>query len=515
VTPYLLHHLLEEAARRAPERCALIDRKVRWTYADLEASAERLADALAALGVGVGDRVAIYAEKSAWTVAAVYGISKLGAAYVPLDVAAPSLRNQIILERADVAALVTTPTKATELAGEGRWRAAIVRLEASGPVEGAPRRERIANVADTRIAYVLHTSGSTGVPKGVAISHRNALVFVRACERFGFGPEDRFALHAPLHFDLSVFDLFCAAASHGAVVVIPEFFSAFPQKMTEAIAEHHITVWNSVVSALALLLDKGRAAERDMSSIRAIFFSGERMPIPLLRRLREVFAGAKLFNVYGQTEANSSMAYEVVTVPAGNDDPLPLGEPLANFEVFLLDDGGAELRGPSTGELCVRAGSVASGEYFRDPERSREKFVADPRSPETGVKIYRTGDLARRDEDGRLFLVGRRDDMVKTRGYRVELAEVERALDELAEVAEVAVVPVADPSIGNALVAFVVPTEAGTASAASIAAALRAKLPAYMIPDPVLVEPSLPRTSSGKIDKRSLAERAAGLRAVS
>jgi acyl-coenzyme A synthetase/AMP-(fatty) acid ligase len=163
----------------------------------------------------------------------------------------------------------------------------------------------------------------------------------------------------------------------------------------------------------------------------------------------------------------------------------------------------------------VRAGSVASGEYFRDPERSREKFVVDPASPETGVKISRTGDVARRDEEGRLFLVGRRDDMVKTRGYRVELAEVERALDELPELAEVAVVPVADPNIGNALVAFVVSAGAADVSAASIAAALRAKLPAYMIPDPIAIEPSLPRTSTGKIDKRSLAQRASELRAES
>jgi amino acid adenylation domain-containing protein len=520
-----LHHLLEDAALRAPEQVALIDRKVHWTYAVLNAHAERVAEVLAEAGVGVGDRIAVYAEKAPWTIAALYGISKLGAAYVPLDVAAPVARNQIILERADVAALVTSTAKAADLeafARDARWRAGVVRLETTGPTGPAldsrtadaptrARRERVRSFADTRIAYILHTSGSTGVPKGVAISHRNALVFVRACERFGFGPDDRFALHAPLHFDLSVFDLYCAAAARGAVVILPEFFSAFPQKMAEAISEHRVTVWNSVVSALALLLDKGRAAERDTSSLRAIFFSGERMPIPLLRRLREVFAGAKLFNVYGQTEANSSLAYEVATVPSGNDDALPLGDALSSFEVFLLDEAGAVVQGAGTGELCVRSGSVASGEYFRDPERSREKFVVDPASPETGVKIYRTGDVARRDEAGRLFLVGRRDDMVKTRGYRVELAEVERALDELPELAEVAVVPVADPSIGNALVAFVVSAGAADVSAASIAAALRANLPAYMIPDPVVIEPSLPRTSTGKIDKRALGERASRL----
>lgn len=512
---HLLHQLLERAAAHSPNNLALVDRKDAWDYATLHAHARRIARALEAGGVGKGDRVALFMEKSAWAVAAVYGILMTGSAYVPLDISAPSSRNALILGRARVRSLVTTTAKAGDVAELGH-DGGVLALDANGPpateLDGLETGERAAPaIADTSIAYILHTSGSTGVPKGVAISHRNSLCFVNAAmEAFAFGPDDRFALHAPLHFDLSVFDLYCAASCHGAVVVVPEFLSAFPKKMAALIVEQRISVWNSVVSALALLLDKGRAAELDMTGIRSIFFSGERMPIPLLRRLRETFANARLFNVYGQTEANSSMAYEVVDLPGSSDAALPLGSTLPNFEVFLLADDGKLVDGAGTGELCVRSGSVASGGYFQDPERTAEKFVADPVFPETGAPIYRTGDLARRTTSGALELVGRRDNMVKSRGYRVELAEVERAIEEVAGVVELAVIAVPDEQIGNAIVAFVTVTDA---TAASIQSALAKKLPPYMIPSPISIEDALPRTSSGKIDKQALAKRADALRA--
>ena len=518
--PYLLHQLLERAARESPTNVAICDRKQVWDYATLATNARRVAETLQNLGIGQGDRVALLVEKSAWSIAALYGILSLGAAYVPLDIAAPINRNTTILSRAAVSAVITTKPRLASLlenaAADDAWRQrGFVLLGDTGPaIEGTPRgfRPLPSALSDQAIAYVLHTSGSTGVPKGVAISHRNSLVFVNAAvAEFNFNENDRFALHAPLHFDLSVFDLFCAASVGGAVVVLPEFFSAFPQKMCSAIAEHGVTVWNSVVSALALLLDKGRAAEHNVGSVRAIFFSGERMPVPLLARIREVFTNARLFNVYGQTEANSSMVHEVVTVPEKADASLPLGHALANFEVFLWSEDGSILRGEGTGELCVRSGSVASGAYFKDPERSAERFVADPEYPQSGERIYRTGDVARRDAEGQLFLIGRRDSMVKSRGYRVELSEVEKAIEELLPVAESAVVTVPDPLIGNAIVAFLL-GDKSQLDVTELAARLRTKLPDYMVPDPIFIESELPRTSSGKIDKQALSNKAGSMR---
>ena len=510
---FLLHQLLERAAYAAPNNLALVDRKDAWDYATLREHARRVACALTRGGVQKGDRVALFMEKSGWAVAAVYGILMTGSAYVPLDISAPASRNALILSRASVRTLITTASKAGDVVELGHTGNVLALDPATGPAEAGDGEHAAPAITDTSIAYILHTSGSTGVPKGVAISHRNSLCFIDAAmDAFAFTAEDRFALHAPLHFDLSVFDLYCAASCHGAVVVVPEFFSAFPKKMSALITEQRISVWNSVVSALALLLDKGRAGELDMSGVRSIFFSGERMPIPLLRRIRETFTHARLYNVYGQTEANSSMAHEVVEVPAASDAVLPLGRTLPNFEVFLVGDDGKVLAGAGTGELCVRSGSVASGGYFQDPERTSEKFTADPLFPETGSRIYRTGDLARRTEAGMLELVGRRDNMVKSRGYRIELAEVERAIEEVPGVVELAIVAVPDEQIGNAILAFVTVT---SGDAASIQSAIAKKLPPYMIPSPISVEEALPRTSSGKIDKQALTKKAGALRAKS
>jgi amino acid adenylation domain-containing protein len=518
--PFLIHQLLLEAASRTPDAVALIDPKARLTYAELEHESLRAATALEAAGVGPGDLVGISMEKTATAIAAVYGILRRGAAYVPIDPAMPRARAELILAHTGLRTVITS---ADRVASFAESRAAAPRLEhaivASGgqaaSVDGlrvselgafTPEARAARDVTEGHLAYVLHTSGSTGQPKGVAISHRNGLAFVLpATERFVIGPTDRLACQAPLHFDLSVFDLYCAAHAGAGVVIFPEYYSAFPKKMSQAIAEHGVTIWNSVVSALALLVDKGKLAEHERSSLRAVIFSGERMPIPLLRRLHELLPTAKLFNVYGQTEANSSLVHEVESIPADDGAPLPLGRELPNFEVFLLGEGDRLVAGAGEpGELCVRAATVASGAYFRDAERSQGKFCLDPVLPESGMRVYRTGDLVRRDEHGDLFFVGRRDDMVKTRGYRVELGEIQTALDRIGAIAESAVLAIPNPSIGHELRAFVKLAPGATTTSAELAAELGRTLPPYMVPERIVVKDDLPRTSTGKIDKSAL-----------
>ncbi len=519
--PFLIHHLLVEAAHRTPDAVALIDPKARVTYAELERESLRAAAALEDAGVGPGDLVGLSMEKTATAVAAVYGILRRGAAYVPIDPAMPRARAELIVGHTGIRTVVTSSDKVSFFA---EMRAAAPRLEhaivASGatasPVDGlrtselasfSPEARAARDVTEGHLAYVLHTSGSTGQPKGVAISHRNCLAFVLpATERFAIGPADRLACQAPLHFDLSVFDLYCAALVGAGVVIFPEYYSAFPKKMSQAIAEHGVTIWNSVVSALALLLDKGKLTDHTRDSLRAVLFSGERMPVPLLRRLREALPSAKLFNVYGQTEANSSLVHEVEAIPSDDGAPLPLGRELPNFEVFLLGEGDRPVAGAGEpGELCVRAATVASGAYFRDPERSAGKFCLDPVLPESGMRVYRTGDLVRRDETGELFFVGRRDDMVKTRGYRVELGEIQTALDRIGTLAESAVIAVPNAAIGHELRAFVKLAPGATATSAEIATELGRTLPPYMVPERIVVKDELPRTSTGKIDKSALA----------
>ncbi len=514
---YLLHQLLDEAAARGPSRIAVRGPKDATTYEQLAARATSLAGALVAAGVRPGDPVALTLTKSADAFAAVYGILASGACYVPIDPFAPATRAAAILRGCDIRVWVTSPDKLASLVSVAAVEAPSLRLALlTEAAEHAPAIEAHAwdaagsaplpaQLTDTHLAYVLHTSGSTGVPKGVAISHRASLTFVEMATRFfAIGPDDRLVSHAPLHFDLSVFDIFCAAAAAGSIVYLPEFYAAFPKKMAQAIAEQRITVWNSVVSALTMMLDRGKPGTFDLSSLRLALFSGELMPTSALRRLMTALPHAELYNIYGQTEANSSMYYRVGTLPADAAWRLPIGRPFPNFNVFALDASGQPIEHPGLeGELYIRSGSVAAG-YWRDPVQSREKFLSDPLLPESGGRVYRTGDLVSRDAEGNWTFVGRRDNMVKSRGYRIELGEIELALHACAGVDRAAVVAIADDVIGNRLVAFVSACDGARLAEETLSADLRQRLPKYMVPEVVEIHDSLPQTSTGKVDRKRL-----------
>lgn len=473
---------LVELLRRAErERTAVIGPDASLSYAELDATSERIAAGLAAAGMGPGDLVAIAETKTAAAIAALYGILKLGAAYVPLDPASPARRSAAICE-ARAIRFAIAPARWRDKVGVAGGSA--VELAASG---GDPPA---VDVSPDALAYVLHTSGSTGAPKGVPLSHANSRFFVDAAvEYWSIAADDRLAAQAPLHFDLSVFDLFCAAAASAAVVLVPAHYATFPRKIAELIERERVTVWNSVVSTLLLLLERGKLGSYDLSSLRAVIFSGEPMPLAPLARLREHFAGAELYNVYGQTEANSSLCFPVSELAAGAE-VLPIGRPLPGFDVFEVD-----------GELHVAAPTVGAG-YLGNPEQTAARYVEDPREGRAGI-VYRTGDRVRIDERGDFVFAGRVDNLVKTRGYRVELGEIERALEAIDGVERAVAVAVPDPLITNRIAAFVTSSGPGL-EVSALAAALAAELPRYMVPDPIEIRDALPTTATGKVDRRAL-----------
>lgn len=496
------------------------------TYSELEADSNRLARLLVRNGVEPKDRVGLLLGKSMESIVCLFGVLKAGAVYVPIDPAAPVSRLRHILRNCGIRFLIASGKGARPLFDEEEaTEHSLDTVLLVDPTE--PRRDirdisrRILSWEDlhscedlplpvipgTEVepAYILHTSGSTGIPKGVAISHRNALSFVEmAADFFGIRPEDRLSNHASLTFDLSMFDIYVAIKAGAAVVLVPENLSMFPVKLAEYISRTSITVWNSVSSVLSLLAVRGNLEKYRFPELRTVIFSGEILPVKYLRVLMAQMKETVFYNIYGQTEANSSTYYRLDGLPEKDEWKIPIGKPFPNFEVFVLDEKGqwvGDHRGE--GELYVKGPTVAMG-YWGDTERTREKFVPDPRMPGSPVCVYRTGDRVRWDEEENLLFLGRMDNLVKSRGYRIELDEVEVALNSHPSVRQAAAIPVPDELIGNRIVACISCLEGAGADAMEILHHCSRTIPHYMIPAAVLFYVDLPRNANGKIDRKKL-----------
>lgn len=519
--PFLLWHLLSESCRRFPHRPAVVDHIQRLTYAELETQSNRLAVTLRGQGVGAGDRVGVYLDKSCQAVVAIFGILKVGAAYVPLDAASPVKRLALIVDDCRLAALVGDAQKLAALLpclqcqppcllvlGDGaanepqstpanvvQWTQALASPDTPLPDSGA---------IESDLAYILYTSGSTGRPKGVMISHRGALTFVNwAVAYFRLQPQDRLANHAPLHFDLSIFDLFAAIAAGAAVFLVPGVTTLFPYSLAAWMAANRITVWYSVPSALIQLALYGELASHDLSALRLVLFAGDVFPVQHLRRLQQMLPAPDYYNLYGPTETNVCTVFPVPALPPHQMTPCPIGRACANTQVFALDEEGEVIGAGAVGELYVRGPGLMRG-YWNQPEVSAAVLLPNPFQP--GDLVYRTGDLVRLDEEGNFVFVGRRDSMIKSRGYRIEPGEIEAVLHSHAGVAEAAVVPVADDVMGHRLVAYVAPLPGGAVKGGDLLLHCRAHLPTYMLPDRIEIQVTLPKTSTGKIDRHRLQE---------
>jgi L-proline---[L-prolyl-carrier protein] ligase len=504
----MIHELLTAAAERHGGGIAVLDGERTLTYAELDERSDRLAAALVAQGVAVGDRVGLALEKSAEAVVAIYGVLKAGATYVPLDDQAPTRRLAYILRDAGIGCLVSSQSRAPvckALLDDGVPLRTVVGLEDQdvrvrwlpwNAVNGFPAQRPNLPADPDRLAYILYTSGSTGEPKGVMLSHENCLAFVSwAAREVCLGPDDRVSSHAPFHFDLSTFDLFASLSAASTVVLVERELSVFPIVLAKFIAEHEISVWYSVPSALTALVLRGELQSAELASLRTIIFAGEVFPIKHLSRLIELLPGRRYLNFYGPTETNVCTWHEVLPVDLQAGE-LPIGRPLPGVEAWVLGEDGAEVAEGETGELAIGGATVMHG-YWGDPQRNERALRVD----ETGRR-YMTGDLVRRRADGALMFSGRRDMQVKTRGYRVELGEIEAALNALDVVLEAAVVAVPDETITNRLKAFVATTE--PTSRGALTRMCRERLPAHMIPEEIEFREELPKSSTGKIDRRAL-----------
>lgn len=518
MTPRILHRYVEEAAHRTPDRVAVVEPGAgQFSYRELDALSDRLRDRLVHAGVRPGDRVGMWLPKSIDSVTTILGILKCGAAYVPVDPTAPAERNGFILGDCQVAAIVVDERYADGLraalgdfASKPAWfvlprvgggaglRAGLDREDANGV---APRVAS-AEPAPTDLAYILYTSGSTGKPKGVMLSHDAAVSFVEWCvDVFEPNADDRFSSHAPFHFDLSILDLYVPQSCGAAVVLVTEDRGKEPVGLAKLIADERISIWYSAPSILTMLTQYGKLATHDYTALRQILFAGEVFPLVHLRALAAKLPRPRYFNLYGPTETNVCTHYEV-TLPIADAraEPFPIGKVCSHLEGVVVDAAGVEVAAGAEGELCIRGANILSG-YWNLPERSAQAFLSYH-----GANYYRTGDLVIEEADGNLRYVGRRDRMVKRRGYRVELGEIEACLYRHPNVLEAAVIATQDANSGVRVEAHLVSRDAQRLSLIAIKQFTSEHLPVYMVPDTVKMHERLPKTSTDKIDYQKLRE---------
>ncbi len=514
----LLHRFFRQVSDR-PHQPAIIDRQHEISYQELEDQSSRVASYLHSCGIGKQDRVAVLLDKSIEAVVTILGVLKAGAAYVPLDPGAPRRRIASQLKNCEPQALFVNSTSPV-LSYEPALNAPrTVIIGDPAPTAKAPPKwelwDEVVRSSPGRIpphaaegsdtAYLLYTSGSTGEPKGVVISHSAAAAFVNwAADAFELGPADIVSSHAPFHFDLSVFDLFASLSAGARIVLIPKEMSVFPASLAAFIRDHRISVWYSVPTILSRLARQEELTPGLLTSLRLILFAGEVFPSGDFLRLSRSLPDTIFFNLYGPTETNVCTYHRVSE--ARPDEAIPIGKACPYAKVFVLKPDGTLARPGERGELLVAGDSLMSGYWKRRAETRRVKLSRPPPAVPSALPVYRTGDLVRLSPDGNLVFLNRLDSMVKRRGYRIELGEIESCLNEDPDVLEAAVVTVGEDEIGVTIAAFVVFEGEESADARKVEGIIRRMLPDYMLPDRVHVLASLPRTSRGKVDREKLRE---------
>ncbi|WP_327643792.1 non-ribosomal peptide synthetase [Micromonospora zamorensis] len=484
--------LVTAVAARTPSRPAVRCGTDEMSYAELGACSSRIAAALTNAGVGRGDRVAVLAEASTATVAAILAVLRCGAAYVPLDPGQPDQRLAEILADAQVRAALVSDGTADRLAGTGLPLVPVTAGDTAAGTDGAPVD---VPVLLTDPAYLIYTSGSTGEPKGVVVEH-GQLAASTLARRLVYPGEPTFLLVSPLSFDSSVAGLWGTLTAGGCLIVATGAQVRDPEQLVRLVDDHRATHLLCIPSLYSYLLDAAaRMGGGRLESLRTAIVAGEALPQELVERhFVETSGLCELVNEYGPTEATVWATYQRFTAPA----PVTIGRPIPGARVYLLDEQLCPVPVGESGELYVAGAGVARG-YHGRPEATARAFRDDPFAAIPGERMYRTGDLCRWTNDGTLEFLGRRDHQVKVRGHRIELSAVEAQLCALPGVREAVVVP----TVGDTeLVGFVL-SPAGAAPE-SLRRQLADRVPAVMVPSRIVVLDHFPRTANGKTDRAAL-----------
>ncbi|WP_420127865.1 non-ribosomal peptide synthase/polyketide synthase [Longimicrobium sp.] len=519
-----VHALFEAQAARTPSATAVVHGDQALSYAELNARANRLAGRLIERGVRSGDRVAIAMPRSLELVVAELAVLKAGAAYVPVDPSVPAERTAFML--ADSGARIVLALPGAELATLSEidridvgvledWAtlsenqhiemdvmanlatlSAIQRVDVHGRADGDARNPSVAVDGDAP-AYVMYTSGSTGAPKGVVVPHRAITRLVINNGYADFGPDDRVAFAANPAFDASTLEVWAPLLNGGRIVIIPQDVLLEPRRFAAALATHGVDVlWMSV----GLFNQYADELMDGIPRLRYLIVGGDALDPHVIARVLRQGPPRHLLNGYGPTETTTfAITHRITEVAEGRG--IPLGRPIANTRIYVLDAHGEPVPVGVAGEMYVGGAGVALG-YLDRPELTAERFVADPFGGEPGARMYRTGDVGRWRADGTIEFMGRTDFQVKVRGFRIELGEIEARLLAHPEVREAVVLAREDAPGDKRLVAYVVAEESVDAEA--LRAHVAARLPDYMVPAAYVRLTQLPLTPNGKVDRRAL-----------
>jgi amino acid adenylation domain-containing protein/non-ribosomal peptide synthase protein (TIGR01720 family) len=485
-----LHGLFAEQAEARPTAVAVEMGEERLTFRELRQRAERLARRLVALGLQPEERVAVWAERSPDLIAALLGILQAGGAYLPVDPADPAERLAWTIRAAGASLLVAPrPMPGTELPAGVR----LVTLDGEAPEAGLPE------VPATALAYVLYTSGSTGSPKGVAVTHRNVVRLVRGAGYADLGPDQTWLQFAPVSFDASTLEIWAPLLNGGRLVLFPGRMASLDE-LARVLKTHRVT---SAWLTAGLFHEMVDGHLEGLQPLSQLLTGGDVVSPEHARRALEAHPGLTLIDGYGPTEGTTFTSCHRLSAARPVGESVPIGQPIANTRAYVLDERGAPVPVGVWGELYAGGDGLARG-YLDRPDLTAERFLPDPFASEPGARLYRTGDLVRWTAAGELQFLGRRDHQVKVRGFRIEPGEIEAALAALPGVREAVVVVQSDGSDRSQgyrrLVAYVT----GDANVEELRRSLRERLPDYMVPAAFVVLAALPLTPNGKVDRKAL-----------
>ena len=516
----LLQQGVAAQADRRGDAVAVVHGESRLTYRELDRRSTQLAHLLRDLGCKRGDRICLLMPKSLPAIVGLLGTLKADCAYVPIDPQSPAARVRKVLDQCEPTVILAAgsvgPLLGEAIRIESRSRQPMVGWLGSdsqpsnasftwADCERYPEVRRQYENTPADPAYIMFTSGSTGLPKGVVITHANVGHYLQwALDYFGLTASDRMSSHPPLHFDLSVMDIFGALHAGAELHLVPHELNLLPNKIAEFIRSAALTHWFSVPSLLNYMAKFDVVKPDDFPTLKRMLWCGEVFPTPALVYWMQRLPHVTFTNLYGPTETTiASSYYTVPSCPMDDGAVIPIGTACAGEHLLVLDDAMKPLPAEQLGHLYIKGVGLSPG-YWKDPDKTRAVFVEDPRHG----RIYKTGDLASVGSDGLVYFHGRADSQVKSRGYRIELGEIESALHGLPVLQESAVVAIEAGEVEGATIccAYVV-ANGHSVTASALKQSLRSAVPPYMIPSRFLSFDALPKNASGKIDRPLLRQR--------